>query len=159
MLDVNIVFGAFVAGIVLGSLKPGQMEEEKKQISDFSLAFFIPLYFAIVGYAIDLPKAFDLELFLVFLVFSTLVEGICAFLAIRFLRFNMLTGVNFAVALNTRGGPGIVLASIAHGVGLIDERMYVALVLTAIVTSIAAGAWFQFATRKGLLLMNDGTAD
>lgn len=158
-LDVNVVFGAFVAGIVLGSLKPGQMEEEKKQIESFSLAFFIPLYFAIVGYAIDLPKAFDVELFLWFLLFSTLIEGICAFAAMRGLRFNNLSSFNFAVAMNTRGGPGIVLASIALGTGLIDERFYVALVLTAIVTSIAAGAWFRFIKRRNLPLMEDAHGD
>lgn len=155
LLSVNIVFGAFVAGIALGSLKPGQMEEEKKQIAGFSLAFFIPIYFATVGYAIDLPNAFDLQLFVLFLILSTLVEGVCAFMAMRSLRFSGLTSFNFAVAMNTRGGPGIVLASIALGVGLIDERMYVALVLTAIVTSIVAGAWFRYLLHRNLPLMED----
>lgn len=159
LMDVNVIFGAFIAGIVLGSLKPGQMEEEKKQIADFSLAFFVPLYFAIVGHAIDLPNAFDLQLFLGFLVFSTVVEGVCAYLAIRSLRFNALTGFNFAIAMNTRGGPGVVLASITHGLGLIDERMYVTLVLTAIVTSIIAGVWFRYATRTGLPLMDNSRPD
>jgi len=153
--DVNIVFGAFIAGVALGSLKPGQMEEEKAQISKFSLAFFIPLYFAIVGMSIDLPKSFDLFLFVGFLLFSTLVEGICAFFAMRSLRFNTLTSFNFSVAMNTRGGPGIVLASVTFGGGLIDERMFVALVLTAVATSIAAGAWFRFVVRRGLPLMHD----
>lgn len=155
LLDVNVIFGAFVAGIVLGSLKPGQMEAEKKQIAEFSLAFFIPLYFAIVGYAIDLPNAFDPGLFLGFLLFSTLVEGVCAFAAMRGLRFSGLTSFNFAVAMNTRGGPGIVLASIALGVGLIDERLYVALVLTAIVTSVVAGIWFRQLKQRGLPLIGD----
>ena len=155
LLDVNVVFGAFVAGIVLGSLKPGQMENEKNQIASFSLAFFIPLYFAIVGYAIDLPNAFDFALFFGFLCFSTAIEGLCAYAAMRALKFGNLASFNFAVAMNTRGGPGIVLASITLGVGLIDERMYVSLVLTAIVTSIIAGAWFRYVTRRGHPLMED----
>ncbi|MBG06345.1 MAG: sodium:proton exchanger [Rhodospirillaceae bacterium] len=155
LLDVNVIFGAFVAGIVLGSLKPGQMENEKNQIANFSLAFFIPLYFAIVGYAIDLPNAFDPWLFFGFLIFSTVVEGLCAFGAIRAMRFNNLTSLNFAVAMNTRGGPGIVLASIALASGLVDQRMYVALVLTAIVTSVVAGAWFRYRTLRERPLMED----
>ena len=153
--DVNIVFGAFIAGVALGSLKPGQMEEEKEQISKFSLAFFIPLYFAIVGLAIDIPTAFDLWLFIAFLLFSTVVEGLCAFAAMRALRFNGLTSFNFAVAMNTRGGPGIVLASVAFETGLVDERMFVTLVLTAVTTSIAAGAWFRYIVQRGIPLMSE----
>tara|TARA_Y100001934_G_scaffold145565_1_gene174823 strand:+ start:9930 stop:11192 length:1263 start_codon:yes stop_codon:yes gene_type:complete len=155
VFDVNIVFGAFIAGVALGSLKPGQMEEEKEQISKFSLAFFIPLYFAVVGFSINLLTSFDLQLFVGFLMFSTSIEGICAFLAMRSLRFNRLTSFNFSVAMNTRGGPGIVLASVALGSGLIDDRMFVALVLTAVTTSIAAGAWFRSVVRRDLPLMDD----
>ena len=77
------------------------------------------------------------------------------FRAVISLSFGNLASFNFAVAMNTRGGPGIVLASITLGVGLIDERMYVALVLTAIVTSIIAGAWFRYVTRRGHPLMED----
>ena len=134
------------------------MENEKNQIANFSLAFFIPLYFAIVGYAIDLPNAFDPWLFFGFLTFSTVVEGLCAFGAWA-MRFNNLTSLNFAVAMNTRGGPGIVLASIALASGLVDQRMYVALVLTAIVTSVVAGAWFRYQTLRDRPLMEDKQAD
>lgn len=156
LLNINIVFGAFVAGVALGSLKPGQMEEEKNQISKFSFAFFIPLYFALVGHAIDIPNAFDLPLFLGFLLFSTAVEGLCAFAAMRGLGFDRLTGFNFSVAMNTRGGPGIVLASVTYGVGLIDERLFVALVLTAITTSVVAGAWFRHIVQRGRPLIGPG---
>ena len=153
--DVNIVFGAFIAGVALGSLKPGQMEEEKEQISKFSLAFFIPLYFAIVGLTIDIPTAFDPWLFIAFLLFSTIVEGLCAFTAMRTLRFDGLTSFNFAVAMNTRGGPGIALASVAFETGLVDERMFVTLVLTAVTTSIAAGAWFRYIVQRGIPLISE----
>lgn len=155
VLEINVIFGALMAGIAFGSLKPGQLEQEKTQIAAFSLAFFVPLYFAIVGYRIDIPGAFDATLFLGFLVFSSVVEGACVFAAMRWMRFRVLTCLNFSVAMNTRGGPGIVLASITYSFGLIDERLFVTLVLTAIATSVVAGMWFRILQRRNLPLMDE----
>jgi len=112
------------------------------------------MYFAIIGFRIDLPGAFDAPLFLGFLIFSTTIEGVCVFVTMRLSRCNTLTSWHFAVAMNTRGGPGIVLASVAFDFGLIDERFFVTLVLVAIITSLAAGAWFRHAVAAGLPLLD-----
>lgn len=155
VLDVNVVFGAFVAGIVLGAMQTVEFDEAKSQISSFSLGFFVPVYFAIVGLRIDLPGAFDAALFFTFLVFSTAVEGLCVFVTMKLARRSMLESWHFAVAMNTRGGPGIVLASVAYDFGLIDERFFVTLVLVAIITSLVAGAWFRFAVGRSIPLLDD----
>ena len=151
-LEVNVVFGAFLAGIVLGAMPAGEFEEAKERVSSFGLGFFIPVYFAMVGLRIDLPGAFDLALFAGFLAFSTVVVGACVYATMRLARCTPLSSAHFAMAMNTRGGPGIVLASIAFDFGLIDERLFVALVLVAIVTSLAAGAWFRAAVARRLPL-------
>ena len=153
-LEVNVVFGAHIAGVVLGTMPSREFDMAKEQISSFGLGFFIPIYFAIVGFRIDLPGAFDATLFFGFLIFSTVIEGVCVYGTMRLSRCNALTSWHFAVAMNTRGGPGIVLASVAFDFGLIDERFFVALVLSAIVTSLAAGAWFKYAVAKGLPLLD-----
>ncbi len=153
-LDVNVVFGAFIAGIVLGRMPAGDFDEAKTQISSFGLGFFIPIYFAIVGFRIDLPGAFDPILFFAFLGFSSAEVGLCVFATMRLGRCDSLTSWHFAVAMNTRGGPGIVLASVAFDFGLIDQRLFVALVLAAIVTSLGAGAWFRYAVGAGMPLLD-----
>ena len=131
------------------------MEEEKKQITAISMALFVPIYFAIVGYTINIPGAFRADLFLGFLMFSTIVEGLCVFMAMRGFCFGNLTSLNFAVAMNTRGGPGIVLASVTYSLDLIDEQFFVALVLTAIVTSLLSGIWFNYLVRTNRPLIDE----
>ena len=49
--------------------------------------------------------------------------------------------MNLAAALNARGGPGIVLATVSYEAGIINENFFAMLVLVAIVTSMAAGSW------------------
>jgi Kef-type K+ transport system membrane component KefB len=59
---------------------------------------------------------------------------------------------NLAVALNARGGPGIVLASVALDRGIIGSEFYAVLVLLAITTSLLAGSWLDRVVRSGAAL-------
>ena len=68
--------------------------------------------------------------------------------------FSGFDTVNLAVATNARGGPGIVLASVAFDAGIISPVFYTTLVLTALITSQAAGVWLGFVLRKGWPLLS-----
>lgn len=59
-----------------------------------------------------------------------------------------------AVATNARGGPGIVLASVALDAGIINATFYTTLVLVAVLTSQVAGAWLDFVLRRGWSLLS-----
>ena len=61
--------------------------------------------------------------------------------------------MNLAIATNARGGPGIVLASVAYEAGIISSAFYTTLVLVAVLTSQAAGAWLEFVLRQGWPLL------
>lgn len=148
VLNVNIVFGAFLAGIVVGTIKDEKFEKVKGHIKEISVAFFIPVYFAVVGLKLDLIHHFDVMLFLGFLLFSAVFETIGAISAARFCRKDWLSSFNLGVAMNTRGGPGIVLATVAFDMGIINETFFVVLVMIAIVTSLLAGYWFRFVIHR-----------
>jgi Kef-type K+ transport system membrane component KefB len=44
-----------------------------------------------------------------------------------------------AFGLNARGATGIILAAVGHAAGVIDDRLFVALAVTAFLTSLLAG--------------------
>lgn len=121
----------------------------KAQIKLISLALFTPIYFAVVGLKLDLIHSFDVIFFLGFLLFSTVLKGGGALAVGRIIKQKRLASLNFAIALNARGGPGIVLATVAFDLGLISETFFVALVLTAIVTSLIAGFWLRYVKNRG----------
>ncbi|MDD5553712.1 MAG: cation:proton antiporter [Candidatus Omnitrophica bacterium] len=149
ILNVNIVFGAFLAGIVIGLMPNEKFEKEKSQIKEIGLAFFIPVYFAVVGLKIDLIRHFDLGFFLWFLLFSSAFEMSGTMMAAKIIKKDWLSSFNLGVAMNTRGGPGIVLATVVFDLGIINEKFFVTLVLAAIVTSLAAGYWFKYVLSRG----------
>ena len=143
-LDVNIVFAALVAGLVLARSPSRHLAPVKQRIADISIWFFVPIYFALVGLRLDLAHQFDALLTLFFIVASTVVKLTSCTIAARAAGANWIRSLDYGVAMNTRGGPGIVLASVAHAAGIIDGRMFTALVLASILTSLAAGLWLRW---------------
>ncbi len=155
ILDVNIVFGAFLAGVVIGTMPDQKFGKVKENIKEISLAFFIPIYFAVVGLKIDLIHHFDIIFFLGFLLFTTIFESFGTLAAARIVKKDWFSSFNLAVAMNTRGGPGIVLATVAFDMGIINETFFVTLVMIAILTSLLAGYWFKFVLTKGYELLKE----
>lgn len=149
----NWVFGAFLAGIAIGMMPEEVFALAKAQVKSISLAVFTPVYFAVVGLKLDLIHSFDILFFLGFLIFSTALKGGGALVVGRLIKQKRLPSLNLAIALNARGGPGIVLATVAFDMGLISETFFVALVLTAIVTSLIAGFWLRYVKKKGWELL------
>lgn len=152
-LEINTIFGAFLAGIVIGYLNHPTLEEVKSSIKRFSLAFFIPLYFAIVGVKLDIIGHFDLRFFLMFFAFATGVQVFAVVLTAKLLRYDWLSSLNLALAMNERGGPGIVLATLAFEIGVINTGFFVTLVINAILTSMLGGIWLRYVLSKNWLLL------
>jgi Kef-type K+ transport system membrane component KefB len=147
-LDVSLVFAAFLAGFAVVHKKRRLFSEALDAIGKVSFAFFIPVYFAMVGMKLDLVRGFSLRLTVAFIVGSCLVKIASVSLAGRFAGFRGLDLVNLAITTNARGGPGIVLASVAFDAGIISPKFYTTLVLAAIVTSQVAGAWLDHVLRQ-----------
>ena len=57
--------------------------------------------------------------------------------------------LNLAVALHARGGPGIVLTSVAYDAGIINRAFYATGILLAVPRSLAAGSGLEHVTASG----------
>lgn len=158
VFDVSLVFAAFLAGFGIVSDKEFH-GDAIESISKFSFAVFIPVYFAVVGYRLDLDHGFPFVLLGVFLLASCTLKLISAGAGARIAGFNWLGSLNLAAALNARGGPGIVLASVAFDAGIINVRFYTVLVMAAVLTSQAAGAWLDYVLKKDLPLLGVAEAE
>jgi Kef-type K+ transport system membrane component KefB len=158
-LGVSLVFAAFLAGFAVVHKKRRLFAEALDAIGKVSFAFFIPVYFAIVGLKLDLVHGLSLGMLAAFLVGSCVVKVLSVSLAGRFAGFRGLDLLNLAITTNARGGPGIVLASVAFEAGIISATFYTTLVLAAVLTSQVAGAWLDYVLRKGWPLLTPGVAE
>jgi len=156
LLDVSMVFAAFLAGFAVVHKKRKLFSEALEAIGKVSFAFFIPVYFAMVGLKLDLVRGLSLGMMAAFIVGSCLVKILSVSLAARLAGFRGLDMINLAITTNARGGPGIVLASVAFEAGIISPQFYTTLVAAAVVTSQMAGAWLDYVLRKGWPLLTAG---
>jgi len=152
-LGVSLVFAAFLAGFAVVHNKRRLFAEALDAIGRVSFAFFIPVYFAIVGLKLDLVRGTSLTMIGAFIAGTCVVKILSVAIAGRCAGFRGLDLINLAITTNARGGPGIVLASVAFEAGIISPQFYTTLVVAAVLTSQFAGAWLDYVLRKGWPLL------
>jgi Kef-type K+ transport system membrane component KefB len=155
LFQVSFVFAAFLAGFAVVHKKRKLFAEALEAIGKVSFGFFIPVYFAMVGLKLDFSKGFSWWMLGAFFIGSCIVKIFSVSFAGRLAGFRGLDLLNLALTTNARGGPGIVLASVAFDAGIISSSFYTTLVLTAILTSQMAGAWLDYVLRKGWPLLTE----
>lgn len=156
--NVNLQFAALLAGYgVVGGINGTERErlaEPLGAIAKVSFGVFVPIYFGLVGYKLVFGREFSWTVLLVFFFASSAIAITTKALAARLGGFRGLDVANIAITTNARGGPGIVLASVAYEAKLINAAFYTALVITAVVTSQICGVWLRYVLGKGLPLLS-----
>ncbi|MFD4869615.1 cation:proton antiporter [Streptomyces sp. NPDC058412] len=165
-LGVNAVFGALMAGICAArgdqaaedGTSPGTEREAAVwgAIRQFSMAFFIPVFFVLVGMRLDLVRAFDPVFFLWFLTLACGIKMAGIWAGARLAGEDRVFSSSLAFALNARGTIGIVLAGVTRQAELINDRFFVVLVLVSLVTCQIAG--FRLARAADRLRETTGPA-
>lgn len=153
-LNVDVMYGALLAGMATKLTLPEHLYKRvENSVREISFSFFIPLYFAIVGLELNLAKNFNVGFFVLYLLFATIIQSIVVYTTCRIIKCDKLTSVNLAAAMNARGGPGIVLSTVAFSLGIINQNFFAILVMLALMTSWMAGSWIRYVLRSGRRLM------
>jgi Kef-type K+ transport system membrane component KefB/mannitol/fructose-specific phosphotransferase system IIA component len=141
-IGIHAIFGTFLFGVALGD-SSHLRERTKSTIDQFVSFIFAPLFFAGIGLNIDFGAHFDPLLTVIVLLVATLVKLGGSRLG------GYLSGLpakeSWAVGfgLNARGAMEIILGLLALEAGLIGERLFVAMVIMALVTSLCSGTAMQ----------------
>jgi Kef-type K+ transport system membrane component KefB len=157
-LNVTIAFAALLAGFgIMGGMKGTEQARFRAPlhtISEMAQNVFIPIYFAFVGYKLDLLKTLSPVMLVAFLLGTSIVAFSTAALGAKLAGMSNLDCLNIAFTENARGGPGIVMATVAFDAGIINAAFFTTLVLTAILTSQACGFWLDWVVRSGRPLLS-----
>ncbi len=137
-IGIHAVLGGFIIGVSIGD-SPRLRERTRTTIHDFVTNIFAPVFFASLGLKVDFLHAFDLRLCVLVFAIATVAKVLGCTVGARLggLRWGEAAAVGFG--LNARGAMEIILASLALEAGLIKERIFVALVVMALLTSLISG--------------------
>ena len=139
-LGVHAFLGAFLVGAALSGRLDKEHQEAHEVIMYFSLSFFAPIYFISMGMTTDYLANFDWVLVAIILVVAFTSKLGAVLLGARLAGMPIdreAWAIGFG--LNARGATGIILAGVGRTAGVIDDRIFVAMVIMALVTSLIAG--------------------
>lgn len=138
-LGIHAFLGAFLIGIALAG-DDEEHNEAHEVINHFVLSFFAPIYFVSMGMTTNFITNFDwlLVALIVVVAFISKVGGV---LLAEKAAGAPITRETWAIAfgMNARGATGIILAGVGLTYGVIDEPIFVAVVVMALITSLVAG--------------------
>lgn len=138
LIGIHSVFGAFLVGLAF-SPNLEKRDEAHEMIYQFVMYLFAPLYFVSIGLTANFVESFDLFLVLVVLIVACLgkVLGVTFGLVISKMPLRQSDAIGFA--MNARGAMEMILATITKDAELIDDCIFVALLIPALVTSMLSG--------------------
>ena len=147
---INLMYSAFLIGYIVKAVSQNDPEADGRMeaVANFSFSLFVPIYFALVGIQLNLIHNFSLGRFLLFFAIAFCLEGAGTVLMLLAADLRRPVIVNFAVTMNARGGPGIVLATVAYSYQIISVEFFTVLILTTMLSSLIAGYWLRYQQKK-----------
>lgn len=142
-LEVHAFLGPFLFGIALAPRDEDTHDDAYESLRRFTQGIFVPIYFVSLGLTTDFVAHFSLPLVTVVLFVATVTKIPAAYAGARLGGLDTATSWAIGCGMNARGATGIILAGVGRDYGVIDRPTYVALVVMAIVTSLAAGPLMQ----------------
>jgi Kef-type K+ transport system membrane component KefB len=137
-LGMHAVFGAFVMGIAIGD--SSRLREHTRQIlADFVSYVFTPVFFATMALRLDFVAAFDLRLVVIVVAIACVAKVVGCAAGARLTGVALREAAAIGFGMNSRGAMEILLAMLAREAGIINDQLFVALVLMAVATSMISG--------------------
>ena len=149
-VGINIMYSSFLVGYIVKAVAGVDNETRNRMetLANFMFSFFIPIYFALVGIQLNVIHDFSLIRFMLFFVIAFGLEAVGTLIVLQFTNLNLATKINLAVTMNARGGPGIVLATVALSYKIISVEFFTVLILTTMLSSMIAGYWLRMQQKK-----------
>ncbi len=147
-IGIHAIFGSFLVGVAVGD--SSHLRERTRVIIDQFVSFiFAPVFFASIGLKVNFLAHFDLQLVFIVLSIACLCKLLGGYWGARW--GGLLRKDSWAVgfAMNARGAMGSILGLLALEAGLISQRLFVALIVMAIVTSMMSGPAMRLLIHHG----------
>lgn len=146
-LGIHALFGFFIAGVVIGEAK-NLSEDSRRIISQMVHALFVPLFFANIGLKIDFFAHFDLFLVLLVCLVGIFGRYLGAWVGVTLTKVPRVNRDLISIAHTPGGMMEIVIALLAYESGLITEPVFVAIVFSAVFSSITIGPWLRNSMKR-----------
>lgn len=142
------ITGAYVAGIILCSIRDSNYIAEKMDINSYML--FGPIFFASIGLKTNIDNI-NGEIFLFslgFVAVALLTKIIGCGIMARLCRFNTMDSLKIGVGMMTRGEVALIVSQKGLAVGMLSPVYFTSVILLIIVSSVSTPIILKFLYAK-----------
>jgi len=141
------ITGAYIAGLMIARTKIG--EHATESMNKIAYAFFIPVFFVVVGLKMDSSALREAPLFAAALIGVAIVTKIAgSFGGALAGGFSVREATRVGYGMVSRGEVALVVAVVGLDRGLIDDREFSATILMTLVTTLVAPLLLKWAYRE-----------
>ncbi|WP_264653371.1 cation:proton antiporter [Actinoplanes cyaneus] len=140
-MGMEALFGAFVAGLLIGQARDGEglLWKDLTPLRTVVLSVLAPLFLATAGLRMDLTALADPKVLLAgiaLLLVAVIGKFAGAYLGARASRLSHWEGIALGAGMNARGVVEVVVATTGLRLGVLSIATYTVIVLIAVVTSV-----------------------
>lgn len=149
-IGVQSVLGAFVAGVLIGE-SPILTRHIEEQLRGLIVALFMPVFFGLAGLATNVASLGRPNMLLLtagLIVVASVGKFSGAVLGGRLAGLTGAESLAVGCGMNARGSTEVIIASIGLSMGLIDESFFTAIVVMALVTTLAMPPMLRWALQR-----------
>lgn len=146
-MGIHAILGFFLAGTMAGSAKRVS-DDLRNSVSDTLHAIFVPLFFATLGIKIDFLEGLELWPTVIFCLVAILGKFGGAWLGAKLGKQSPQASVLMGLIFIPGGAMEIVVATLAIELELIGQAIFVAIVFSALLSSIIAGPLIGIQARR-----------
>lgn len=146
-IGIHALFGFFIAGMMAGA-SPALPEKTRQIFSQMVYALFVPFFFVNIGLKVDFLNNFDLLLVGLFSLFGIAGRFFGAWFGVGLTKVDRVNRLPISIAHIPGGVMEIVISLLALENGLITKPVFVAIVFSAVLSSVILGPWLSHALSK-----------
>jgi Kef-type K+ transport system membrane component KefB len=167
LMGLHLIIGAFTAGVFFGPsvVGDGNYENVRGKVSAVTFGFFAPLFFASIGFELNLSAVTGAPLFVLSLIaVAFIAKLIGAGAGAFFSGLNKRESFAVGTGMSARGAVELVIAGIALDAGLFDvpgggtvitESLFSAIVIMAVVTTILVPVMLKWVMCSSVTIWDD----
>jgi Kef-type K+ transport system membrane component KefB len=140
-LGIFAIFGGFAAGLLFHR-HPGFVEAWRKQVGQFVLVFFLPIFFTFTGLRtniLGLAGTGDMGWLALVLAAAILGKVIPVYIGGRLAGYSHHEATILGTLMNTRALMELIVLNIGFDLGFVPQNVFTMMVIMAVVTTVMTG--------------------
>lgn len=146
LFELHAVIGAFIGGIVISEIPLAKLEDVQSKVSGLAHGILIPLFFAFIGFSIEISTLEGNGLFTLLVTLAALSgKLIGGFFGSKAVGFDSYDSLIFGIGVMPRAGVELVVLSIGRELGIISHEVFSAIVIMVAASIIVSPVCLKWA--------------